>query len=76
MKILEGKVTGLKMNKTATVLVESIKIHPIYKKRIKRNKKYHVHLSKEVKVGERVKIIQSRPISKTKKWQIIEEGKK
>jgi small subunit ribosomal protein S17 len=76
MKILEGVVTSTKMAKTATVLVERFKVHPLYKKRIKVKKKYHAHDEIGVKVGDRVKIQECRPISKTKKFKIIEVIKK
>jgi len=76
MKILEGIVTSTKMAKTATVLVERFKSHPLYKKRIKVKKKYHAHDEIGVKVGDRVKIQECRPISKTKRFKIIEVIKK
>jgi len=76
MKKLDGVVTSIKMKKTATVLVERRKVHPIYKKRIKVTKKFHVHDEIGVKLGDRVRIQASRPISKTKKWRIIEIIKK
>jgi len=73
MKILEGVVTSTKMAKTATVLVERFKSHPLYKKRIRVKKKYHTHDEIGVKVGDRVKIQECRPISKTKRWRIIKK---
>jgi len=76
MKILEGVVTRNKMKKTATVLVERFKIHPLYKKRIKVKKKYHAHDEIGVKVGDRVRIQECRPVSKTKRFKIIEVIKK
>jgi small subunit ribosomal protein S17 len=76
MRILEGVVTSTKMAKTATVLVERFKSHPLYKKRIKVKKKYHAHDESGVKVGDRVRIQECRPISKTKKFKIIEVIKK
>jgi small subunit ribosomal protein S17 len=76
MKILEGVVTSNKMKKTATVLVERFKIHPLYKKRIKVKKKYHAHDEIGVKVGDRVRIQECRPVSKTKRFKIIEVIKK
>ena len=76
MKILEGVVTSTKMAKTATVLVERFKSHPLYKKRIRVKKKYHAHDEIGVKVGDRVKIQECRPISKTKRFKIIEVIKK
>lgn len=77
MKIFIGKVVSTKMEKTATVVVNRIVVHPIYKKRFKRTKKYHVHDEIGVKVGDTVHFVASRPVSKLKKWKIIEVvGKK
>lgn len=76
MKQLEGVVMSVKMKKTATVLVERKKIHPVYKKGIKTTKKYHAHDELGVKEGDRVKIQGCRPMSKTKKWKIVEVIKK
>lgn len=76
MKPLIGVVTSTKMNKTATVLVERVKVHPLYKKRFRVKKKYHAHDELGVKDGDRVKIKECRPISKTKSWRIIEIIKK
>jgi small subunit ribosomal protein S17 len=72
MKIFTGKVISKKMQKTATVAVERIVAHPIYKKRIKKIKKYQVHDELEIKVGQVVKFIASKPFSKTKKWIVID----
>lgn len=72
MRLFEGKVTSKKMDKTATVMVERKKVHRLYKKGVVVNKKYHVHDEVGVKVGDKVKIVETRPISKTKKWKIIE----
>ena len=72
MKIFKGKVVSTKMAKTATVLVERILIHPIYKKRFKRVRKYQVHDELGVKIGDKVSFVTTRPISKLKKWKIIE----
>jgi len=76
MKPLIGIVTSTKMEKTATVEVTRIKVHPIYKKRVKVKKKFHAHDEIGVKEGDKVKIQECRPISKTKKWKIIEIIKK
>lgn len=76
MKAFKGKVASTKMAKTAIVLVERLKVHPIYKKRIKLTQKYHAHDEVGVKVGDQVKIVETRPISKTKKWRIVEVLKK
>lgn len=76
MKELKGIVTSTKMAKTATVTVERWKVHPLYKKRMKVRKKFHVHDEIGVKEGDWVRIRECRPISKTKKWKIVEVIKK
>ena len=73
MKIFKGKIVSIKMPKTVTVEVERFLAHPIYKKRFKINKKYQVHTEKELKVGDVVKFVETRPISKTKKWKVLEK---
>ena len=72
MKVFTGKVIGLKQAKTATVAVERVKIHPIYKKRFKRSTKYQVQDEVGVKIGDLVKFADSRPYSKSKKWKMLE----
>jgi small subunit ribosomal protein S17 len=72
MIILSGKVISKSMEKTATVLVERVVVHPVYKKRYKRTKKYHVHDTLGAEVGQEVKFVASKPYSKTKRWKIIE----
>jgi small subunit ribosomal protein S17 len=72
MKIFTGKVTGKKMTNTATVAVERVIIHPLYKKRFRRDTKYQVHDEASSKVGDVVKFVASKPYSKTKKWKILE----
>lgn len=73
MKVFVGKVVSTKMPKTATVAVERMVVHPIYKKRFKRIRKYHVHDENSIaKVGDKVKFVASRPYSKLKKWVILE----
>lgn len=72
MKIFIGKVIGTKMAKTAVVSVERVVIHPLYKKRFKRDRKYQVHDELGVTVGNMVKFTASRPYSKTKKWKVLE----
>ncbi len=76
MKILIGKVVSTKTEKTAVVAVETKKAHPIYKKRVKQTKKYQAHDELKVKEGDWVKLAEVRPISKMKKWKIIEIIKK
>ncbi len=72
MKIFTGKVINKKNEKTATVVVERIVVHPAYKKRTKSFKKYQVHDEFGVDLGKVVKFVASKPYSKTKKWKIIE----
>lgn len=73
MKRFQGKVVATKMEKTAVVEVERYRVHPLYKKRMKVKKKYHVHDELGVKVGDKVVFVETKPISKTKKWRIIEK---
>jgi len=76
-KQLKGTVISTKMKKTVVVLVERLKEHPKYKKRYKVSKKYKAHDEKEeCKVGDQVVIEECRPISKEKKWRVIEIIKK
>lgn len=72
MKIFSGKVIAKKMQNTATVEVVRTVVHPMYKKRYRKMKKYHVHDDVDVKVGQIVKFVACRPYSKIKKWKIIE----
>ncbi len=70
-KTLVGKVIKKVLDKTATVLVERDVLHPLYKKRVKKSKKYLVHdPNNEVREGYIVEIMSTRPISKRKKWRI------
>lgn len=74
-RILQGVVVSDKMDKTVVVEVERRVQHPIYKKFIRRSKRYHAHdESNAIKAGETVRIIESRPLSKTKRWVVITEG--
>jgi len=76
MKIFIGKVVAIKP-KTASIVVERSVTHPIYKKKLKKEKKYQVHDETGVKVGEIVQFKASKPHSKSKKWEIIKgKGKK
>lgn len=74
-----GMVKSAKMNKTITVLVERKVKHPMYGKFVKLSKKYHVHDEKEeAGEGDFVRIVETRPLSKTKRWrlkEIIEKAK-
>lgn len=76
-KVRIGTVYSDKMNKTITVNVETVKQHPLYKKIIKTTKKYKAHdENNEAKVGDLVKIIESRPLSKDKRWRLVQIIKK
>ena len=71
-KILEGIVVRDKNNKTIVVDVKRKYIHPFFKKVITSSKKYHAHDEKnKFKIGDNVKIIESKPFSKKKKWEVI-----
>ena len=68
-----GKVIGDKMNKTVIVAVNTPWRHPVYNKTVRRVIKYYVHdEKKESKAGDTVRIIETRPISKLKRWRIAE----
>ncbi len=72
-KIRMGTVYSDKMDKTITVRVETVKQHPLYKKTIKTSKKYKAHdENNEAKTGDVVKIMETRPLSKDKRWRLIE----
>lgn len=69
---LVGRVVSAKNDKTITVLVETYKKHPLYGKRVKYSKKYTAHDEKNVaKVGDTVKIRATRPLSKTKRYELV-----
>jgi small subunit ribosomal protein S17 len=73
-RILQGVVISDKMDKTVTVQVERRFKHTLYKKFIRRSKKYAAHdENNAVKVGDVVKIQECRPISKRKKWEVVNE---
>lgn len=69
MKIFTGKVISTR-DKTAVVAVTRLVAHKVYKKRVKKTKKYQVHDNFGVKVGQDVNFVASKPYSKTKKWKI------
>ena len=74
-RVLTGRVTSDKMDKTITVLVERRVIHPLYKKFIRRSKKYAAHDETNMcKVGDTVRIEECRPISKRKTWLLVERN--
>ena len=74
-KILTGVVVSDKMNKTVTVLIERKYSHPVLKKVIKVKKKYNAHdENNKFKTGDKVSIIESKPFSKNKKFQVMESN--
>ena len=74
-RVLTGRVTSDKMDKTITVLVERRVIHPLYKKFIRRSKKYAAHDELNLcKEGDAVRIEECRPISKRKTWLLVERN--
>ena len=70
---LIGVVVSDKADKTITVKVETYKMNPIYKKRVKYSKKYAAHDEKnEAHFGDKVKLVMTRPLSKTKRYELVE----
>jgi small subunit ribosomal protein S17 len=75
-RILEGQVVSDKAHKTITVLVERRYMHPVYKKYLKRSDKFTAHDEhNKFKTGDRVQIQECRPISKSKRWTVLVDGK-
>lgn len=73
---LVGRVVSCVNDKTITVLVETYRNHPLYKKRVKYSKKYAAHDEKNIaKVGDTVRIVATRPLSKTKRYELVEVTK-
>ena len=74
-RVMQGVVVSDKMDKTVTVTVEHRIMHPLYKKFIRRSKKYAAHDENNAcKIGDTVSIRECRPISKRKKWEVLTEG--
>lgn len=68
-----GKVVSDKMDKTIVVAIETLVRHPLYKKSIKRTTKFKAHdENNECKVGDKVLIMETRPLSKEKRWRLVE----
>ena len=73
-RVLQGVVVSDKNDKTVVVEVERRYTHPLLKKTVRRSKKYHAHDEANThKVGDLVSIIESRPISKNKRWMVVNE---
>ncbi|MBZ4683761.1 MAG: small subunit ribosomal protein [Fusobacteriaceae bacterium] len=72
-KVREGVVVSDKMDKTVVVLEEKMVLHPLYKKRVKKSKKFKAHDENNAcKVGDKVRIMETRPLSKDKNWRVVE----
>ncbi|MHC0039197.1 30S ribosomal protein S17 [Pseudoneobacillus sp. C159] len=72
-KVYTGRVVSDKMDKTITVLVETYKKHPLYGKRVKYSKKFKAHDEQnQAKVGDVVRIMETRPLSATKRFRLVE----
>ena len=74
-RVLQGVVVSDKQDKTVTVLVERRVMHPIYKKYVRKSKKYAAHdETNSVKEGEIIRIRECRPLSKRKTWEVVIES--
>jgi len=72
-KVYQGRVISDKMEKTITVVVETYKTHPTYGKRVKYSKKYYAQDdNNEAKVGDVVRIMETRPLSRTKRFRLLD----
>jgi small subunit ribosomal protein S17 len=73
-RILQGEVVSDKNDKTIVVKVERRLRHPVFKKTVRMSKKYHAHdENNEAKTGEIVRIEETRPVSKQKRWKLVEK---
>ncbi len=74
-RVLHGTVVSDKNDKTIVVEVERRYTHPLFKKTVRRTKKYHAHdEANKHKVGDYVQIVESAPISKSKRWTVVTDG--
>ena len=72
-KVREGIVVSDKMDKTVVIMEEVMDFHPLYKKRVKKTVKYKAHDENNVcQNGDKVKIMETRPLSKDKRWRVVE----
>lgn len=72
-KTRTGKVVSDKMDKTVVVAIEDSVRHPLYKKIVKKTVKFKAHdENNECRIGDRVRIMETRPISKDKRWRVVE----
>lgn len=74
-RIMEGVVVSADHNKTAVVRVDRTFTHPLFKKIVRRSKKYHAHDENNIAVkGQKVSIVECAPRSKLKRWEVMESG--
>lgn len=72
-QIKTGRVVSNKMDKTVVVRVDYLKPHPLYRKIMRKSNKFHAHDEDNVcQIGDTVRIVETRPLSKTKRWRVIE----
>jgi small subunit ribosomal protein S17 len=72
-KVRQGYVVSDKMDKTVVVEVLRRTTHPLYRKTVTRSEKYHAHdEANDVNVGDLVRIVETRPLSKTKRWRVVD----
>ncbi len=72
-KIRQGVVVSDKMDKTVIVAIERRTTHPLYRKTVTRSEKLHAHdETNDVGVGDTVRVVETRPLSKTKRWRVLE----
>ncbi len=73
LRVLAGTVVSDRMDKTIVVLVSSQKRHPMYEKYIRRSKRVKAHdADNECNIGDRVRVVESRPLSRDKRWRLLE----
>ena len=72
-KVRDGIVVSNKMDKTIVVAIETMALHPIYKKKVKKTTKFKAHDESNVaESGDKVRIMETRPLSKDKRWRLVE----
>ncbi|MGL5174942.1 MAG: 30S ribosomal protein S17 [Cetobacterium sp.] len=72
-KLREGIVVSDKMDKTIVVAIETMTLHPIYKKRVKKTMKFKAHDENNVaQTGDKVRIMETRPLSRDKRWRLVD----
>ena len=71
-KVLTGRIVSDKMDKTVVVTVEDMVKHPLYGKTVKKSKKFKAHdENNECQIGDKVRIMETRPLSKDKRWRVV-----